>query len=191
MSLLAQTAYTLPEDYLRLEAVSSMRHEYTDGQIHAMAGAGERHNRIALNVAFHFRAATRGKPCGAYISDMKLRIAASNAFYYPDVMLACSPDDDHPQYKTAPCAIVEVLSPSTAAIDRREKWLAYRLISSLRVYLLVDSEQRLAEYWLRDGQGKWQQGRLEENEVLNLECPPISVPLALDDLYEDVDGLPA
>lgn len=188
MTLTASVPYATPDDYLIGEAASALKHEYIDGQIHAMAGAGEKHNRIALNAAFHFRTAARGTPCGVYISDMKLRVAEANAFYYPDVMLVCA-EDDHPQYKTAPCVIVEVLSPSTAAIDRREKWLAYRRLASLRAYLLVESEQRRAEYWLRSADGEWRQGVLEENEVLNLDCPPLSIPLSLDDLYEDVEGL--
>lgn len=189
MSLAAIAPYASPDEYLSGEAESAVKHEYIDGQIHAMAGAGERHNRIALNAAFLFRTHARKSPCGVYISDMKLRIAESNIFYYPDVMLSCAGGDDHPQYKTMPCVIVEVLSPSTAAIDRREKWLAYRHLSSLRAYLMVESEQRRAEYWLRGAQGEWQQGVLEENELLNLDCPPLSVSLALDDLYEDVEGL--
>lgn len=188
MSLAASVPYTTPDDYLVGEVASAFKHEYTDGQIHAMAGAGEKHNRIAGNAFFLFRTAARGTPCGTYISDMKLRVADANAFYYPDVMLACA-EDDHPQYKTAPCVIVEVLSPSTAAIDRREKSQAYRRLDSLNTYLLVESEQRRAEYWQRGADGEWRQGVLEENEVLNLACPPLSIALSLDDLYEDVEGL--
>jgi Uma2 family endonuclease len=103
-------------------------------------------------------------------------------------MLVCAADE-HTHYKTLPCVVIEVLSPSTAAIDRREKWLAYRTLPSLSVYLLVDTERRHADYWQRDETGAWCQGTLEENEVLNLVCPPLSIPLALDDLYEDVEGL--
>jgi Uma2 family endonuclease len=188
MSLAARIPHTSPDDYLIHEAASTVKHEYLDGQVVAMAGAGERHNRIAGNAFFRLRTATRGTPCGVFISDMKLRVADTNAFYYPDVMLVCA-TDDHPHYKTSPCVVIEVLSPSTAAIDRREKWLAYRTLHSLSVYLLVDAEQRHADYWQRDETGDWCQGTLEENEVLNLICPPLSIPLSLDDLYEDVEGL--
>lgn len=188
MSLAAKVPYTTPEDYLALEAESQFKHEYLDGQIVAMAGAGERHNRITINAAFHLRSAARGTPCGVYVSDMKLRVETTNAFYYPDVMLVCA-GDDHPYYKTRPCVVVEVLSPSTAAIDRREKWLAYRTLPRLSVYLLIDTERRHADYWQRDADGTWRQGVLEENEVLTLDCPPLKIPLCLDDLYEDVEGL--
>jgi Uma2 family endonuclease len=186
MSLALQhTSYSTAE-YLDMEFDSSVKHEYIAGEVYAMSGASERHNRIAGNAYYRFRTAARGGPCGVYISDMKLRIQAQNSFYYPDVMLTCQADDDHPLYKTAPCIVVEVLSPSTAAIDRREKWLAYRGIASLTAYLLIDAEQRRAEYFQRDETGGWKQGVLEGDEILNLQCGALNIPLSLDDLYEDV-----
>lgn len=188
MSLAARLPATSPDDYLKHEADSLIKHEYLDGQIVAMAGAGERHNRIAGNAFFRLRSAARGTTCGVFISDMKLRVEATNAFYYPDTMLVCA-EDAHPHYKTAPCVIVEVLSPSTAAIDTREKWLAYRTLPSLTVYLLVHADQRQVNYWQRDTDGAWRQGALEEDEVLTLDCPPLAISLCLDDLYEDVEGL--
>lgn len=188
MALAAKHPYTTPEDYLALEAEGQFKHEYLDGQIVAMAGAGERHNRIAGNAFFQMRAAARGTPCGVFMSDMKLRVEATNAFYYPDAMLVCA-EDSHPYYKTRPCVVIEVLSPSTTAIDQREKWLAYRTLPSLSIYLLVDAERRHADYWQRDPEGTWRQGILEETEVLTLNCPPLKIPLCLDDLYEDVEGL--
>ncbi|MCS6787639.1 MAG: Uma2 family endonuclease [Thiobacillaceae bacterium] len=185
-----ETAARIPtavEDYLRLEERAGVKHEYVDGELYAMAGASARHNRIAGNAFFHFRAATRGGPCAAFIADMKLRVEAVNAFYYPDVMLCCDPADDHPLYKTAPCVVVEVVSPATAQIDRREKWQAYRRLVSLRAYVLVESERRQAEFYLREDDGGWRHGVLAEDAVLNLRCGPLSLSLGLDDLYEDVD----
>lgn len=174
------------DEYLRQEAQASVKHEYVDGAIYAMSGASERHNRIAGNAFFHLRAATRGSPCAVFISDMKLKVVGLNAFYYPDVMLCCDPADDHPHYKTAPCLVVEVLSPSTVNIDRREKWLAYRGLVSLQCYLLVESEQRQVDYYLRDATVGWRTARLAEGEVLNLRCGGLNLALSLDDLYEDV-----
>jgi Uma2 family endonuclease len=174
------------EEYLAMEASAAVKHEYLDGEIHAMAGASERHNRIALNAAYHLRTAARGTRCGVYIADMKLRLAAQNVFYYPDVMLVCAEEDDHPLYKTSPCILVEVLSAATAAIDRREKWLAYRGIPTLKAYLLVDADQRRCDYQLREETGAWRAGTLEEDEILTLYCGSLTIPLTLDDLYEDV-----
>jgi Uma2 family endonuclease len=75
-------------EYLDREAQAAERHEYVDGIVYAMAGAGERHNRIAGNVFVTLRLAARATPCGVYVSDMKLRVAHAAAYYYPDVMAA-------------------------------------------------------------------------------------------------------
>jgi len=173
------------DEYLRGEDIASTKHEYLDGRVYAMAGASERHNQIAGNVFFRLKSVMRGKPCRVFISDMKLRDRGSNIFYYPDVMLVCDPDDDHPQYKERPCLIVEVLSPSTATIDRREKWRTYRDMPSLSDYLLIDSEQVAVEVYSRRADGCWQSALLETGEVLNIDCPPVRAALSLEDIYED------
>jgi Uma2 family endonuclease len=175
-------------EYLEGEQRSDIRHEYLAGQVFAMAGAGENHNRISLNIAFHLRAATRGKPCGVFISDMKLRVEQNDAYYYPDVMLTCDPADSESLYKRSPCLVVEVLSPSTEAIDRREKLMACRHLPSLRYYLLVAQEKRQVECYMRDAENRW---RLTvcDNEgegALEIVCGDLKVNFSLDDIYEDV-----
>lgn len=187
MALALKNSRLSNEDYLAGEAQSAVKHEYVDGQIFAMAGANERHNRIAMNIAFHLRAAARSTPCGVFIADMKLRIATVNSYYYPDVMLTCNESDNNPIQKTAPCIVAEVLSPSTATTDRREKVLAYRQIPSLKAYILAEPERRQVDYFLRDETGEWQQGSLGEMDILGVDCGKISVGLTLDDIYEDVN----
>lgn len=172
-------------DYLDGEALADHKHEYVAGQAFAMAGASERHNRIAVNLAFHLRAATRGKPCGAFVSDMKLRLPVGPTYYYPDAMLVCDPADDHPQYKTAPCFLAEVLSPGTAALDLREKSVAYRALGSLNAFLLVDSERVWAQWWFRDAAGQWFEQTLDAADRVAVPCPGVTLALSLDDLYED------
>lgn len=104
MALVLKKAALSTEDYLAGEAEAEIKHEYVDGQIFAMAGASERHNWIAMNIAFHLRTIARGTPCGVFMSDMKLRITAVNAFYYPDVMLTCDKSDKDPIQKSAPAS---------------------------------------------------------------------------------------
>ena len=182
----AQAHHPLSEDeYLRQEAAADTKHEFVCGEAYAMAGASERHNRIALNIAYHLRNITRGKTCRAFMADMKLRIAASATFYYPDAMLVCDPADDHPLYKQAPCLIAEVLSPATATTDMREKWQAYRALPSLRYYLLVDSERPWTRAFFRKQGGDWFEQELSREDVLNVECDGVRLDLTLDDLYED------
>jgi Uma2 family endonuclease len=173
------------DDYLRAEDSAVLRHEYVAGGVHAMAGASERHNRIAGNIFFHLRAATRGRACRAFMADMKLRLDEGALYYYPDAMLVCDPADDHPNYKRAPCLVAEVLSPATAAIDLREKWSAYRRLPSLRYYLLVDAERLWARAGWRDADGGWLERELGRDDALDIACDGIRLRLTLDDLYED------
>ena len=185
MNVPARQSQISIEDYLRGEQSSDIRHEYVAGQVFAMAGAGEAHNRIAGNLFFHLRAATRGTPCGVFISDMKVRVEAHDSFYYPDVMLGCDPADSEPLYKRAPCLIAEVLSPSTEIIDRREKLIAYRALASLRYYLLVSQDRRLVEIYRRDADGGWRY-EIVEDGALNFDCADLELGFTIADLYEDV-----
>ncbi len=187
MNLAAQESLPLlPDEYLAGEQDSDIRHEYLAGQVFAMAGAGEKHNRIAGNVFFHLRAAARGKPCGVFISDMKVRVEQNDAYYYPDVMATCDPADSESLYKRSPCLIVEVLSPSTEAIDRREKLIAYRSLPSLRYYLLVSQEKRQVECYVRDTDNRWLITVSENEGSLEFLCDDLKANFSLDDIYEDV-----
>jgi Uma2 family endonuclease len=187
MNLAAKQQVISIDEYLEGELISDVRHEYLAGEVYAMAGAGEKHNRISLNIAFHLRAASRGKACGVFIHDMKLRMDASDSFYYPDVLVTCDPADTQSLFKKMPCLLVEVLSPSTEAIDRREKLLAYRKLPSLRHYLLVSQEQRSVQWHQRDEAGQWLISDLEGSGTLVLDCPAMAVTVTLDDIYEDVN----
>ena len=177
-------------EYLAREAAAAERHEYVAGVAYAMAGAGERHNRIAGNLFAALRAAARGTGCGAFISDMKLRIAGGRAYYYPDVMLSCEPAAPDTVYKDAPCLVAEVLSASTAAIDTREKLQAYSAIESLRYYLLVESERAAVSYRIRGADGEWLAASLDPGERIEIECGPVRSGVGLREIYEDT-GLAA
>lgn len=172
------------DDYLRLEEASTTRHEYVGGERYGLAGASDRHNRICLNIAARLWAAARGGPCRVYTSDMMLRVA-EDVFYYPDVQVVCDPEDGEQGYESRPCLVVEVLSPSTEAIDRREKLLAYRRLSSLRAYVLVyRDERRVARYW-REEQDAWWPAEVHGEGRVPFPCPELELSLA--EIYE---GLP-
>ncbi|MBK7003430.1 MAG: Uma2 family endonuclease [Rhodoferax sp.] len=173
--------------YLEGEVHSTVRHEFVDGEVYAMAGAGEAHNLIALNVAARLRSAVRGGPCRVFISDMKLHVAAWNAFYYPDVMVVCNAADAHTHYKESPSVIVEVLSDSTAGIDRREKLLAYRTLASLREYVLIAQDKRQIDIYRRAPDGAndvWLLESLGDGDLLQLES--VEVGMSMAEVYEDV-----
>ena len=111
------------EDYLAGEEASEIKHEYVGGVVYAMAGATRQHNQIAGNIYAAFLQALRGRPCRPFISDIKVRLSAlgEDVFYYPDVMVGCDPRDTQRLFLRYPKVLVEVSSPSTERLDRRQK----------------------------------------------------------------------
>ena len=130
--MFAKQPYLTYAEYLAYEHQIKIKHEFVNGEAFAMAGASEDHNLIAGTLFSRFRFHLRGKPCRVFMSDMKLTIAAANnATYYPDVMVVCDRTDNDAYVKQKPCLIVEVLSLSTAMLDRREKLFNYQKLESL------------------------------------------------------------
>lgn len=170
--------------YLQGELESEIRHEFYDGQVYAMARAGEKHHVISLNLATALRQKARGTNCKTFIADMKLFIPELNRYYYPDVLLTCDPEDNHEYYKRNPCLIIEVLSPATENIDRREKLHAYQDIRSVKEYLLVSQEKMQVELYRRDDR-HWQYSLLnDDTDVLHLDCLDLNI--TMPEIYEDV-----
>lgn len=178
-SALAQEAFTSVEEYLEGEERSDVRHEYLAGAVVAMAGATDRHNIIALNIAASLHRQLRGQRCQAFIADMKLRLRVRDEedFYYPDVMVACDPADSAPLYRERPTALIEVLSGATERVDRREKLWRYCEIPSLECCALVEQE-RMEITLLRRASG-WKRELLREpGEMLTLDGTGCAITLA-------------
>ena len=179
-----------PTAYLDWEAEQTEKHEYLNGEVFNMAGASEAHVTIAGNMFMALRNHLRGGPCSVFISDMKLRVEQANAFFYPDVLVTCAEADRaHRLFKTAPCLLVEVLSPSTSAYDRSEKFAAYRTLPSVQEYLLIDSERPRAELFRREPTApgapeRWSLYPLEGEQAIDLASVGLQLPLA--QVYEDV-----
>ena len=183
MPQLAQMPLLSVADYLAGEDGAEVRHEYIAGQVYAMSGASRSHGLIALNIATFLRPRLRGTGCQLFASGMKvrLRIQGDDIFYYPDLLLSCDPADRATYYCTAPCLLVEVLSESTAALDRREKFWAYRTLPSLREYLLVAQDRTWARIHRRDRD--WAP-EIVESGAVRLDCLDCELPL--DVVYEDL-----
>ncbi|MGB3493091.1 MAG: Uma2 family endonuclease [Elainellaceae cyanobacterium] len=175
------------DDYLQLESQSAIKHEYIDGEVYAMAGASDAHVTIALNLASLLRRHIRGRGCRVYIADMKARIETRNRFYYPDVMVTCdSRDQETSTYKRFPKLIVEVLSDSTEAFDRGNKFFDYQALESLEEYVLINTRQQRVECFRRNAVGFWVlQHYTPESECFQLDSVEFSDTLAA--LYEDVE----
>jgi Uma2 family endonuclease len=144
------------DQFLAWDAAQTIKHEFVHGEVFAMAGAHEAHVRLALNLSLALLPHLKGSPCRIFMADMKLRVEAADAFFYPDVFVTCSAADAaDPLIKREPMLVVEVLSPSTAAYDRGEKFAAYRLLPTLQEYLLVDPAARRCDLYRRGADGLW------------------------------------
>ncbi|MEO0374157.1 MAG: Uma2 family endonuclease [Cyanobacteria bacterium P01_A01_bin.17] len=181
-----EQTYLTPEEYLQLEKASAIKHEYIDGDAYAMAGASDAHVTIAGNLFAELRSYLRGKGCRAYISDMKARIESLNRFFYPDVMVTCDQrDQETPTYKCFPKLIVEVLSESTAAFDRGDKFFDYQRLESLQEYVLINTHVQRVECYRRAEDGLWSVQFFGPTDS-TFQLPSIDYEGSLASLYEDV-----
>ena len=174
------------DDYLDGETRTEIKHEYLDGEVVAMGGSSAKHGLVVTGLGLAIGQHARRKGYQLFIADMKVRVdhADQTYFYYPDLLLACDPQGREPYYRRHPCMVVEVLSPSTERIDRREKLFAYQTIPSLREYLLIDPEKRCVELY-RFGETvrheTWTEGSFR------LDC--LDAVIALDEVYIDAEAV--
>lgn len=185
---LQQTTHITPEEYLAGEPLADFKSEYVDGEIEAMAGASDQHVTITGNSFALLKAHLRGSGCRIYASDMKVRVEADNAYYYPDVLVSCDEKDQQPEQdyaKRQPKLIIEVLSPSTADKDRGSKFASYRKLSSLEEYLLIDQADYYMELFRRQNGDEWVLMTRSGAEAV-IELHSIGFSGSLADFYEDV-----
>ena len=182
MATAQQIAFVNEEEYLEGEKIAELKHEYVDGHIYAMAGAHSNHNVLSGNVHGEFRNHLKGKPCRAYMSDMKVRIANGSKYYYPDVLVNCPPVNGY--FTETPTIIVEVLSNSTRRIDETEKRLAYMQIETLEEYVLIAQDFVQIEV-IRKNEG-WKSAKyFLGDEVI---FTSIGLTLSVEEIYDGVDN---
>lgn len=173
------------DDFLAWEMQQPDKHEYLAGEVFAMAGASDAHVTISLNLAAALRAHLRGGTCRAFIADMKLRIDAAQAFFYPDVFVTCSSADaQSPLFKRDALLVAEVLSPSTAAYDLGQKFAQYRQLATLQEYVLIDSERVAVDVFRRNAEGRWVLYPYAEGDTVEFASVGLSLPVTA--IYEDV-----
>ena len=155
MSALPDPKTYTAEEYLALERSSlEGKCEFVDGQIFAMAGASREHNLIGVNIVRELSNQLKGRPCEAYANDMRVKAAEAKGYHYPDIAVVCGkPEFEDGQMDTLlnPTVLVEILSSSTEAYDRGDKFSGYRKIHSLREYSLVSQDKPLIERYIRQG----------------------------------------
>ena len=177
-----------PDDYLAWEQEQAFRNEYVDGEVFAMSGASDAHATVAGNLFANLHGLLRGTPCKPFMADMKVQVEAANCFFYPDILVTCDPRDrgsEASHVKQHPVLVIEVLSPSTEAYDRGNKFAAYRLLPSLKEYALVSIEERRIEVFRRDDTGHWVLYPFATDETLALASVDLRCPLA--ELFEGVE----
>ncbi len=175
-----------PEDYLRLEANSPIKHEYRDGFAYAMAGGSDPHVAITVNLCALIRNHVRGTGYRTYVTDMKAQIESKNIYYYPDVMVTCDERDRaFNSFKRYPCLVIEVLSDSTEAFDRGDKFEDYRSIETLQEYVLVSQTRQRVECFRRNELGQWVLHPFGAEDEVQLTS--IQFACAIAEIYEDVD----
>ena len=186
VSIIKKVAHLSVKDYLDLESSSDQRHEYVSGAICEMVDGTVRHNLISLSLATLLRAHLKNSTCHVFMSDMKVQI--DSIFYYPDIMVVCSPVDPKSLFQTEPTLLIEVLSKSTEAKDRLEKLVAYQSIPSVQEYVLVAQDKVSIDIYRResnaDDEASWVLEYLSYGDVLKLHS--INFELPAEAFYEDV-----
>ena len=157
MTALEKRRYT-EEEYLELERDSDIKHEFYGGELFAMAGASEAHILICTNVTYRLAGQLLERPCRVYGSDMRVKVEATRLQTYPDLSALCEPSEFTTLSRITllnPSLIVEVLSKSTQAYDKDEKFRQYRMIPSLLEYVMISQHEVYVEHYLRQGEGEW------------------------------------
>ena len=180
MSTLTAQTYLTPEEYLTWERKQPFKNEYHNGQIIAMSGASRSHNRITVDITIQLGNQLMDSECEVFANEMRVRTGPEISYFYPDVIVVCGEPrfaDDTFDTLLNPILVVEVLSPSTAAFDRGEKFEHYKQLASLQEYLLISQDSVRVEHYCRR-ETQWTRNILEHLEgVLSLASIECEVPL--------------
>lgn len=181
-------------EYLEAERKADFKSEYYQGHIYplyggdpvrGMSGATVNHNRIAGNLIREIGNQLKSRPCEVFTSDMKVRVALDDCFFYPDLSGLCSPMDFHDEKTDVylnPAFIIEVLSDSTQSFDRGKKFLSYQKITGLKEYVLVSQKTKTVEIYGKDGES-WNSELFHQGSlVLN----SVSCEIPFEEIYRNV-----
>lgn len=191
-------SFFIEDEYLALERASQERREYLDGQIYLMARESEAHGTICVNLTAEIAYQLKGTPCRAFSKDTKVRsgplpksrYSAEGLYSFPDLLVVCGERqylDEHQDVLLNPKVIIEVLSPSTEAFDRTDKFARYREhLGSLTDYVLVAQSQPLIEHFARDENGEWVIAATARNLSEVVAIDSIGCTLRLCDVYDRI-----
>ena len=177
------------EDYLIFEHDSDIKYEFANGKVYAMAGASWNHTVIVSNMNTRLNVKLENSSCLSVTSDMKVRVISEKAYRFPDVIVVCGEPqfkDDDVDILTNPTVLAEVMSPSTALVDRNEKLYEYFRIPTLQEYLIISQDRVRVERFLRDADNdEWRYTeRISLDQTLDL--PSLNCTLSLREIYNQV-----
>ena len=175
-----------PAEYFDWEEQQSCRHEYINGEVYAMSGGTQNHSRIALKCAVLLENHLPDGPCRVFNSDCRVNIVETNDYTYPDVSVSCDArDKTTTQYITYPCLIIEVLSDSTEAYDRGNKFFLYRQNPQLQDYLLVSSQDVAIDLYHKNSNGRWEILNFRAGDIVELQSVSLTFPI--EQVYRGID----
>ncbi len=175
-----------PTEYFAWEEQQLCRHEYINGEVYAMSGGTQNHSRIALKVAALLDNHLSDGSCRVFNSDCRVNLVGTNDYTYPDASVSCDPKDKTTtQYITYPCLIVEVLSESTEAYDRGNKFFRYRQNPQLQDYVLVSSQEVAIDLYRKNSDGRWEIINYRAGDVVELQSVNLKFPI--EQVYRGID----
>lgn len=189
MTLAQETRYYSPQEYLELEVNSEIRHEYINGLIIPMTGGTPNHNQLALNFSGTLNYLLKRQPYQVFVTDQRLWIPSRKIHTYPDIMVVKNPleyEEGRTDTLVNPVMIAEVLSKSTKGYDRDEKFAAYRTITTLQEYILIDQYTMHIEQYCKTNNNQWIFSEFTDGNI-NLNLASISCQMTLSDIYDKVD----
>jgi Uma2 family endonuclease len=180
--------YTTAEEYLAIDRASDTNHEYINGEILSMTGGSFEHNRLALNIFRALDVPLDSQGCEMFINDVRVKITATGAYMYPDVIVVCGEQEAEDEWGDTllnPIILIEVLSASTQSHDRRYKWAHYQRIPSLQEYLLVSQTEPFVEQYVRLPNNGWQYLTYTDMEGV-IKLPSVGQELTMKALYRKI-----
>ncbi len=183
--MIAVPHYINAHDFLEIDSQSTIRHEYRQGLVYAMAGSSDRHSRITINLLSLINPHLDDTPCRLYNGDVKVNYR-EEFFYYPDAFVTCDPRDRDDRYiKRHPKLIVEVLSPSTEAFDSDLKFTDYQKLDSLEEYVLISQDAQRVECRRRTPENTWETTVYQTGDHVPLTS--LTLEFAIATLYRGLD----
>lgn len=181
-----------PAEYLAFERASEQKHEYANGEIFAMSGCTRAHSLLAGNIQRELGNALLDRACEVHTSDLRVKITSTGRYVYPDASVVCGDpvfEDAELDTLINPSVIVEVLSDSSEAYDRGDKFAQYRSVPSIMEYVLVSQKEVRVEHFQRQPDGRWLLAILGPG--LHLELESVGVVIDVDRVYRKVPLAPS